>query len=393
MTPTVVNMGIRRSGPVSLLSSAALLVALGPGVAACATEQPAVGIRELPAKPLPVVRLEGQATPRAARGARPPECQRDKAVMLRNFGCSWDANHPVFIVKIPSGEVIGTGFFDRLLYGALNPINRSDWVQTLELQQVNAVGVGAGSWAAQVRLDCDASCTASGPGPKWPLSDRAVHAHDTTLTSPGNAITQVHLDGVIKWSNGATSVAITDGHIRTPPGLRCDSEPYIPGNHGGCVYSEVIARHDVFAGRFPNIAHHISKSQETTTHHWGRKPPGGTLLTRLTDAEKKKQNNLAACKGLGTPLFHCDEYPFQSTYQGAALEGAGDCTFSIVPAGENRAHGSSLEVDYSSFRVLDKDPFWVRIVAPPNPEKFTPADTPAQPASACRFIRRSPAGH
>ncbi|GLY77354.1 NucA/NucB deoxyribonuclease domain-containing protein [Actinoallomurus iriomotensis] len=68
----------------------------------------------------------------------------------------------------------------------------------------------------------------------------------------------------------------------------------------------------------------------------------------------------------------CDEYPFASTYQGAA-RAHGNFSVMIVPDGDNRSSGSRLGNWYATDRVLDGDPFYINVVGTP------PATLPSAP--------------
>jgi hypothetical protein len=59
----------------------------------------------------------------------------------------------------------------------------------------------------------------------------------------------------------------------------------------------------------------------------------------------------------------CDEYPFASTYQGAALAGKGNYEREAVPAEQNSKVGSYLSSFFLKFRIADSDSFYVYIVS------------------------------
>jgi hypothetical protein len=85
-------------------------------------------------------------------------------------------------------------------------------------------------------------------------------------------------------------------------------------------------------------------------------------LTRLTDKEKKKTNNRKACPSSleRPPGKQCDEYPFQSTWQGAAT-GSGDFSRRMIDKDQNRLGGGALKNFYLFNRIVEKDRFLVWI--------------------------------
>ncbi|TDD60414.1 hypothetical protein E1293_45750 [Actinomadura darangshiensis] len=77
------------------------------------------------------------------------------------------------------------------------------------------------------------------------------------------------------------------------------------------------------------------------------------------------KNRTAACAAAPDPRptsKDCDEYPFAATYQGAALEGKGDFHWELIDSSDNRAEGAYRKQFYLENRVVDEDPFWVKIV-------------------------------
>lgn len=132
------------------------------------------------------------------------------------------------------------------------------------------------------------------------------------------------------------------------------------------------------SGPYSQLARHISDAQGSgLVGGW----PSGGVLTRLTDPGLRDANRAIACPAsYPRPAgLSCDEYPFASTYQGAAFTGGGPRTFGwcqvpvgggsgssgysvcMIDAGQNSAGGSALGSFYGSNRVTDGDPFQVWI--------------------------------
>ncbi|MEU6262838.1 NucA/NucB deoxyribonuclease domain-containing protein [Saccharopolyspora shandongensis] len=110
----------------------------------------------------------------------------------------------------------------------------------------------------------------------------------------------------------------------------------------------------------------------------GKNAPGRSVddpLERLMAPERRRKNHDAAVKicvdvwgkDYAQGGMECDEYPFQSTYQGAA-ESTGDQPFSWhgsarpIPRADNGTGGTLLANFYGRNRVLDKDRFYVTAV-------------------------------
>ncbi|MCT9007332.1 NucA/NucB deoxyribonuclease domain-containing protein [Streptomyces rhizosphaerihabitans] len=177
--------------------------------------------------------------------------------------------------------------------------------------------------------------------------------------------------------------------------FRCDSADYF-SQFGvdypkACVNYEVIPhlQYDISDTRVSSVARHIRVAQDTPEKTYpielepkhipgkysGARDDQG--LHRVADGSPSAQANEAmkdaACnrrppyedwRGLppyDTATQDCDEYPFQSTEEGA---GSFTWDFSVraVPNGENRSAGGLLRWYYFSDRILyGTDAFWVEV--------------------------------
>jgi len=80
-------------------------------------------------------------------------------------------------------------------------------------------------------------------------------------------------------------------------------------------------------------------------------------------------NRRINCFGLVKPAgTACNEFPFASTYQGAAYVGRDLTSRRAVPTGQNEAAGRSLAAFYANKRVLDGEQFWVDVSPGAQPE-------------------------
>lgn len=106
-------------------------------------------------------------------------------------------------------------------------------------------------------------------------------------------------------------------------------------------------------------------AQKRLTDHWGaryswmRKP--SKILVREYPSDK--QNRRIACRGLVKTAKNnsCDEYPFNSTRQGAGNVGRHRVSVKAIPGKDNSVAGSYLSRFYLQNRVLDGDGFWVEV--------------------------------
>ncbi|MGK5554737.1 NucA/NucB deoxyribonuclease domain-containing protein [Actinomadura kijaniata] len=137
----------------------------------------------------------------------------------------------------------------------------------------------------------------------------------------------------------------------------------------GCVFPDYwptfeqqLWRSDPETG-VSEAAKHIQDAQNKTVNHWGRQADGKPLVRTQSDSIRNANRN-AACPSSRPPGpagTSCDEYPFASTYQGAAYEGKGDNSVRDINEHHNSNSGNELGMMYGAFRVLDRDHFWVKI--------------------------------
>ncbi|MFP8903927.1 NucA/NucB deoxyribonuclease domain-containing protein [Streptomyces atacamensis] len=162
-------------------------------------------------------------------------------------------------------------------------------------------------------------------------------------------------------------------------GFRCDSATYVYNK--GCVFDLVIELWYDLSVSNPDVdetAYHIYEAQywpDRTVPSWEGKTVPGSIdssepLTRvyhdksLRDANHRKA--VSTCRqyfgdDYAQRGLDCDEYPFQSTLQGAA---AGDNRYSAraLTSSDNQNAGNLLGQWYGSQRILDGDPFYVAII-------------------------------
>ncbi len=163
-------------------------------------------------------------------------------------------------------------------------------------------------------------------------------------------------------------------------GFRFDSAQYIfhkGTQHGhGAIFDRVLPRLQLFRAEpgFPQVSEHIwqaiNNTGSTKPEVSGKRIPDELHRVFYDDVRRQANNDQAriTCnvyfpgRGSGTGE-NCDEFPFQSTREGAAASqyGApfGQYSAKPVPRGENSLAGNGLSVFYGWDRILDGDPFKV----------------------------------
>jgi hypothetical protein len=108
---------------------------------------------------------------------------------------------------------------------------------------------------------------------------------------------------------------------------------------------------------------HILSAQKRLRDHWGASYfwLQGKPLTR--DYPSSKRNRRIACRDLVKTAKNnsCDEYPFNSTNQGAGYVGRHRISVKAIPGKDNSTAGSFLAQFYVRNRILNDDTFWVQV--------------------------------
>jgi len=123
----------------------------------------------------------------------------------------------------------------------------------------------------------------------------------------------------------------------------------------------------------PETSSHVYDAQMSLPGDPGAYYPSqgitGNALTRTTDMNLRNLNRntaVARCSAEGI-TDSCDEYPFASTYEGAASQ-PGTSHYSVrgVPGPDNDNQGGLVSTFYGSsaangYRVLEGDSFYVQV--------------------------------
>ena len=157
--------------------------------------------------------------------------------------------------------------------------------------------------------------------------------------------------------------------------FRCDAYTSVSKTVQGCVFPQDIPTllyHVLSKGRdavlhIQDALNHPNSTEPKWTGEDAGKKTIPRFLHRLVNPSKQRANARAAKKVCLAIDAHytskgeeCDEYPFQSTEEGA---NKGDKRFSARPiiASENSSAGGTLSAFYASYRILNGDEFQVAV--------------------------------
>ncbi|MFC6883408.1 NucA/NucB deoxyribonuclease domain-containing protein [Actinomadura yumaensis] len=300
--------------------------------------------------------------------AHPDFCQFNKAVLYsRQDACQW-GTWP-FRVLDRQGTLVGSGVIEYLVWETVNT-KSLDMYQVLKVRPLALTGVAEVNTFTPTTTCSGAQCAITGTDPVTPTIPVVTgRAYKGTW----NAKVSVAKDKsfLTHWTNhlqitGPGWIQPASADLPDAPAIRCDK--IITKSTGGCVLpgwpptlSLSLSDTDPENG-VSEAAQHIKDSQNRGPH-WGREKDGKPL-TRLIDTKLQKANRDAACPASRPPGpagTSCDEYPFASTHQGAALEGKNDFTVRDINEHHNSNAGTDLGLVYNTYRMLDGDQFWVRI--------------------------------
>lgn len=142
--------------------------------------------------------------------------------------------------------------------------------------------------------------------------------------------------------------------------VRCDNAPKT-GSSAGCV-NPFFTPTMTSMQALPVISAGISRIQGAG----GYGVPGGTPLQRSTNDAARDANRAAACGSAVRPAdvpddYTCDEYPFATTYQGAAYVSPPGSGITWAPQNEQSSQGGLVSQFYTSNRLLDGEQFFVLV--------------------------------
>ncbi|MET9804467.1 NucA/NucB deoxyribonuclease domain-containing protein [Streptomyces sp. NPDC006368] len=147
------------------------------------------------------------------------------------------------------------------------------------------------------------------------------------------------------------------------------------GKHKGAVFTQarvelVMSQKDPAVNESAlHIYDALKRPERTFPSFLGKSVPGEKEpLHRLIDPKKidlQRDRSVKECEKIwgsykGTRL-QCDEYPFASTHEGS-LKGNNRFSVRLIEGTDNEAGGRALNAMYISNRVLDGDPFFMKII-------------------------------
>ena len=372
-------------------------VATGSSILATATD-----CADLPARAAALARTRGKGTATCVRGGdrAAPTRSTSAAVGVTNTPCgtdTWiatrtticgDAAFQLVIFTVPQGVIIGV--IDFSVRAEVYLSGRSDrWDTYVRFTGRGGWGAIAGTTLNAVPI-CGEMCSyLSNPGITAPFATGSVVPGAASFSSRygGPYVSwQSSASWQFTFSNPAWSPPISNAMVVSPPAHRCDDA--LPGRPVGCTVAFVEPTHTISALAHPTYARHIGLAL-----NFGLP----SRLTRTTDGSRNEANRRAACtdpQNRPRPTgYSCDEYPFASTYEGAAshtygrtfliiggINGGGQGFYCqvpwleprrqgdsggfsacMIPDWENQDAGTLLGLFYYDNRVIDRDVFRIRL--------------------------------
>jgi hypothetical protein len=304
----------------------------------------------------------------------------------RTQTCMW-YEETIWAQDIYTGDVIGQMNINHRTYETTD-IQNGTW-SIAERVEVEGIA-GAGFENARIRgtWGCGGACTIGAAdagdqsfdftGDVWWI----FHTFYTWVTSPGEIM---YAGSWLEWNiydrprNAETDFESAPQHL-----VRCDDAvPYI--DVVGCEFNDYLPTFDVYRSRYEQLYNHLRDALAAGLP--GRAP---NALHRLTDQARRVDNGRVACPSgpsgfVRPPGYECDEYPFRSTYEGAAETLARDhqaqgrtswwCQIPnlapdpwdlgwsscMIPQGQNSLGGTDLLQFYFYNRLIDNDGFYVEL--------------------------------
>ena len=261
-----------------------------------------------------------------------------------------------------------------------------DWGSIEEVTTTFATGVGVGA-----SLKLRPSCTGEICKLENKLNINQVIIPGATERAEAYWKWPSHIPDDIGFGNSVWTLSAkglgggqTDEAVFTAPSLRCDNRL----SPSGCVFVQATPTIYYYIDHWRDFARHVEEAQFSGL-------PGasysGVPLHRTQDRALVALNRATSCppRAAGGPIrprgMSCDEYPFASTYEGAASAPGGGrtfdwCQFPTLPVGVvgpsgysacmidellNSSAGNVLNTNlYKQFRVIEGDAFFVEITYP-----------------------------
>ncbi|MGV9779182.1 DNRLRE domain-containing protein [Streptosporangium sp. NPDC003464] len=211
------------------------------------------------------------------------------------------------------------------------------------------------------------------------VNDRAHRVFEMSESkNPEFAEVTRHIKAALDPSiNGLTSPPLRPGHDWSKPEYPptkywngSEQPKTIPGNWNVASSPPLNKRpagtNSFNRNFFSNVEMHMDVGT-TNKMHWSKTPVTNYCKYYFRDQYPAAQNSEGMPWSGGRTRdtrLECDEYPFASTYQGAAGNGRGTGHYSIraVNGGHNERHGNALKSFYDKYHVATHHAFWVSVV-------------------------------
>ncbi|MGI5506349.1 NucA/NucB deoxyribonuclease domain-containing protein [Lentzea sp. CA-135723] len=294
-----------------------------------------------------------------------------------------------------NGTYLGFFHFDLWTLGfAYDGSRRVDYVTSIEnlalASQLNHeltwLTVNYDSCSGMADIACSGPRERTGASNDWYTNPRmdtfTVTSPDGTGTGTFKFVTHtMRLNFIVEYRDGRTHPydewATAVAHVRFD-----NAGPSLGnGKHKGTVFTDHVPTLNLplTGAAIDAEARHVDDAQNhperTFPSRVGKVAPGKTTpLHRLMDSSEIDKNHTASvniCRNIWGPEYtsggqDCDEYPFKSTYEGS-WKSTGNQPFQWngsarpIDAGDNQRGGTKLANFYGENRILDNDPFYVRV--------------------------------
>jgi len=329
----------------------------------------------------------------------PDVCQNDVSFQDRFTRCSGIYFEDWAVLQMPGAVVIGTIKLGKNEYQRVSPVStRVERGMIVSWGEATGRGADAGS-----SLLSNAGCFYDPSVANYTCQSAAEPATPSTgvgsFAISGFQTFRVTYDVNVPVSTFGRAIVGLDPSPANPGWLshlgygqtevqECDFD--VPGAQtAGCAFYYSPATwvfNPTNAGR---VAYHMNAAMQMGLPG---SPASGRPLHRLIDVVAAENNRTIACRNLPSArLMSCDEYPFASTYEGAATSTVylgwpatrvtqPNCSYNLpipatlaqgisvcrVPALQNSSQGGQASAFYLQNRYRDWDPFYVE-VGPQDP--------------------------
>ncbi len=317
-------------------------------------------------------------------------CGTNSYVFGRHSACitetGWVLN--IFLVSEGGARTLVGQMFFSVTSGTVTSGHSLQWTHNFSVTMGYAWGAVAGT-SLYAFPECQANCALLTAGFDYgPVSGGVQRSGRAIFRSSSYGVGSIWMAASIwglQFANPAWLNPVGEMLYVASPAHRCDEAIGIPGSVG-CVYIQKTPLHEIGSTRYPKYARHIQLAI-----NFGLP----SLLTRTQDPAVNAANRARACPQSPANGWSCDEYPYASTYEGAANPSHQyGRTFQIlnwnsgyppffcgvswlsprsngdrhgysvcgIPLAENTGGGVDLGVFYATNRVLQHDQFSVRVV-------------------------------